>query len=349
MGLGSVRDRSLAEAREIATQARKLLLDGNDPLEARRATLAEKRVARIPVTTFKQAAREYIDVHEKGWRSAKHTKDWVVTLDTYAHQFIGDLPVSAINTDLVLQVLRPIWERIPDTASRVRGRIEMVLDACAARGLREETNPARWAVLKHLLPKPSKVKPKEHYEALPFEQVGAFMAELRELDGPAPRSLEFLVLTAARAGEVRLATWDEVQGKTWVIPKERMKAAREHRVPLCDRALEILEEMREVRGRSPLIFPGHGGPAGLRRVLERMGVDATVHGFRSTFRDWCGARSNFPREVAEMALAHRIGNATEQAYARSDLFERRRKMMDAWCAFCSAPIVGAEVVVPMRA
>ncbi len=342
MGLGPLRDRPLAEAREKAAEFRKLLLDGNDPLEARRRTLAEKRVAAIPVTTFKQAAKDHIAVHEKGWRSAKHSKEWVDTLATYVHPTIGALPVGAINVDLVLQVLRPIWERIPDTAGRVRGRIEMVLDACAARGLREETNPARWSVLKHLLPKPSKVKPKEHHDALPFEQVGAFMAELRKLDGPAPRALEFAVLTAARAGEVRLATWEEVKGDTWVIPASRMKAGKEHRVPLCARALEILEDMP--RTSSELIFPGHGGPAGLRRVLERMGVDTTVHGFRSTFRDWCGARSNFPREVAEMALAHRIGNATEQAYLRDDLFAKRRRMMDAWCAFCGKPMAKGKVL-----
>jgi integrase len=177
------------------------------------------------------------------------------------------------------------------------------------------------------------------------------MAELRKLDGPAPRALEFLVLTAARAGEVRLATWEEMKGNVWTIPASRMKAGREHRVPLCARARQILDEMP--RPASELVFPGHGGPAGLRRVLERMGRDVTVHGFRSTFRDWCGARSNFPREVAEMALGHRIGSATEQAYARHDLFAKRRRMMDAWAGFCSAPMVEAEaddeVVVPLHA
>jgi integrase len=344
MGLGPLRDVTLAEAREQALVCRKLLREGIDPIQHRRTKLAEQRVLAIPVTTFKRAAQEYIAVHEVGWRSAKHSKDWVDTLDRFVNPIIGDLPVSAINVDLVLQVLRPIWDRIPDTASRIRGRIEMVFDACAARGLRDETNPARWAVLKHFLPKPSKVKPKEHHEALPLEEVGEFMAELRKLDGPAPRALEFCILTATRSGETRLAKWDEIDGNVWTVPSERTKTGREHRVPLCGRTLEILVEMQGVRT-SELVFPGHGGPAGLRRVLDRLGRDITVHGFRSTFRDWCGARSNFPREVAEMALAHRVGNTTEQAYARSDYFEKRRHLMDAWAAFCAQPVESGEIVV----
>lgn len=353
MGLGPLRDRSLAEAREIAAQARKLLLDGDDPLENKRRTLAEKRVAAIPVTTFKQAATAYIQAHDAGWRSAKHARDWADTLDRYAHPVMGALPVQAINTDLVLKCLEPNWETKTQTMSRLRGRIERIIGWAKARGLRNGgDNPAVWANLQHLLPKPTKVHHKQHHAAMAFEEVGAFMAALRELGGAAARALEFTVLTAARAGEVRLATWDEVRGEVWTVPGSRMKTGKEHRVPLCPRAVEIVDEMRELQT-CELIFPGRSGgaplgPMAMLQVLERLGHRGiTVHGFRSTFRDWCGARSNFPREVAEMALAHRIGNATEQAYLRDDLFAKRRRMMDAWCTFCSKPMAKAKVL-PLR-
>jgi integrase len=348
MGFGSLHDRPLAAARAKRDEARRLLLEGINPKIERDRQRAEQRIAALPVTTFKQSAQAYIDAHEVGWRSAKHSAEWVKTLTQYAYPVFGDLPVGAITTDLVLRCLEPHWLAIPNTMARVRGRIESVLDWAKARGLRNGgDNPASWDILKHLLPKPSKVKPVVHHEALPFEEVPAFMAALRKIDGPAARALEFTILTAARAGESRLATWNEIDGDVWTIPGSRMKAGKPHTVPLCKRAMAILHEMRGLD--REMIFPRHGGPAGLRRVLQRLGRDVTVHGFRSTFRDWCGARSNFPREVAEMALAHRIGNATENAYARSDLFEKRRRLMAAWCEFCTSTKVVGGKVLPMRA
>jgi integrase len=339
IGLGPTHTVSLAEARDAAQAARKLLLMGLDPRGERDRLRAEARVAALPVTTFKQAAQQFVDSHEAGWRNARHSHDWVRSMKQYVHPVIGDLPVWAITTDLVLRCLQPHWETIPNTMQRVRGRIERVLDWAKARGLRNGgDNPASWDILQHLLPRPTKLKPVEHHEALPFEEVPAFMARLRALDAhvPGARALEFCILCAARTGEARLAAWSEIEGDVWVVPSARTKTGREHRVPLCRRAMEIIEEMRGLGLDRELVFPGHGGHSGLRRVLARLGVDATVHGFRSAFRDWCGARTNFPREVAEMALAHRIGNQTEQAYARSDLFEKRRRLMSAWCEFCSA-------------
>jgi integrase len=342
MGLGPVHTIGLAEARERARAARQQLLDGIDPIKARNARIAEQRAASMPVTTFRQAAQQYITTHDAGW-TAKHAKDWLDTLDAYVHPVVGKLPVQAINTDLVLKCLEPHWQTKTPTMARLRGRIEAILDWARARDLRDGENPAAWAILRHLLVKPTRVRPQEHHAALPFEQIAEFIVALRKLDGPAPRALEFLILTATRSSEARLAEWSEIDGNVWTIPRARMKANREHRVPLCERAVAILDEMRAVRT-SRFVFAGHGGPAGLRRVLDRLGSDVTVHGFRSTFRSWCGARTNFPREVAEMALAHRIGDATEQAYARDDLFAKRRKLMDAWGAYCAAPSSGADVV-----
>ncbi len=354
MGLGPLHTVSLAEAREIARQARQLLLNGVDPVDAKSARIAKARIESIKAKTFQEAAREYIDSHDAGWRSAKHVREWTDTLARFVYPVFGDLPVQAVNVDLVLQVVRPIWETKTETASRVRGRIEMVLNFAKARGLREGDNPASWAVLKHVLPPRAKVHRKQHFEALPYTEVGAFMAKLRKLDGSAARALEFAILTACRFGEVRGATWNEVEGDVWTIPAARTKAHREHRVPLCKRSAEIVEEMRSMQ-QGELIFPGRSGHAPLGQmtllnVLERLGrKGTTVHGFRSTFRDWCGARTNFPREVAELALAHRIGDAAEQAYARDDLFQKRRKLMEAWGAFCSTPQIGGKVLTMQRA
>jgi integrase len=343
MGLGPLHTVGADKAREQARAARQQLLEGISPIEAKRAQIAAQRVTALPATTFRQAAQQYIQAHDASWRSAKHARAWVDTLERYVYPQIGDLPVQAITTDLVLKAIEPHWETKTQTMSRLRGRIERILDWAAARGLRVGNNPAAWAILRHLLAKPTKVKAAVHHEALPFEQIAKFMARLRKLDGPAPRALEFCILTATRSGEARLAEWSEFEGDIWTIPATRTKAGREHRVPLCVRALAILEEMRAV-STSRFVFDGHGGPAGLRRVLDRLGVEVTVHGFRSAFRDWCGARSSFSREVAEMALAHRIGNATEQAYARSDLFEKRRRLMEAWARFCSMPAEGVAVL-----
>jgi integrase len=355
MGLGATHTIGLAAAREKARAAREQLLDGIDPIEARNARVAEQRVASMRALTFREAAQQYIESHDAGWRSEKHRREWVDTLDRFVHPVIGSLPVNAITVDLVLRVLRPIWETKNVTASRLRGRIEMVINFVKAQKLFQGDNPAGWETLQHLLPKPKRVHRKEHFDALPYDQIGAFLAALCKLDGVPARGLEFLILTAARLGEVRYARWSEIDGDIWTVPAEHTKAHREHRVPLCARALEILDEMRSVRT-CDLIFPGRNGkqPLGagaLLQAIERLGHKGsiTVHGFRSTFRDWCGARPNFPREVAEMALAHQIGDATEQAYARDDLFEKRRKLMAAWADFCAAPSAPASgSVTPLR-
>jgi integrase len=355
MGLGALHQFSLSEARDRARAARQLLADGIDPIDAKRARKAEAKLAALQALTFKQAAIEYIKAHDAGWRSERHRRQWADTLEQFAYPLIGNLPVGVINIELVLQVLKPHWQSKTETMSRVRGRIEAILDFAKARGLRDGDNPASWRTLKHLLPARSKVQWIEHLAAVPYQEIGAFMAELRKLDGIAARALEFVVLTAARTGEVRMAEWSEINGgELWTIPAARTKAHREHRVPLCKRALEIVEEMRELRTGCPYIFPGQDlhkplGVVAVRQTLRRLHPTATVHGFRSSFRDWCGSMTNFPREVAELALAHRIGNAAEQAYSRADLFEKRRKLMEQWCRYCSTPSREGGVITPLRA
>jgi integrase len=274
----------------------------------------------------------------------------------HVNPIIGPLPVADIDTGLVVKVLQPIWTDKPATATRVRGAIESILDLARTAGYREGENPARWrGHLENLLPKPSKVRRAEHHAALPYSEIGAFMVELRERDTVGAAALEFVILTAARTGEALGATWDEINvaERLWIIPAERMKAHKEHRVPLSDAAMAIVERMAAVRT-SDYIFPGQRGgqplsaSGALLAVLERMGwADLTTHGFRSTFRDWCAERTAYPAEVAEMALAHSVGSAVEQAYRRSDLFDRRRRLMDDWARYCSATVPTTGEVVAM--
>jgi integrase len=266
---------------------------------------------------------------------------------------LGALPVAAINTPLILKCLRPVWERTPETASRIRGRIEAVLDWCGAAGHREGANPARWGGhLEHLLPSPSKTKPAQHHAAMAVAEIPAFMHALRAQHGTAARALEFGILCASRSGEVFDCRWSEIEGDIWVVPGSRMKSGREHKVPLTGPALAIIEQMRAQR-QGDLVFPGRDGlkPLGqtaLRHVLKQLGRrDVSVHGFRSTFRDWCGDYTNFPREVAEAALAHSVGDKVEAAYRRGTALEKRRKLMEAWAAFCARPVADGEVL-PLR-
>jgi integrase len=341
----------LKEARERAAEFRRMLRDGLDPIEQRRAAKAAAAAATAKSITFRQCAEEYIAGQRAGWKNAKHAKQWEATLKTYAYPVMGSLPVQAIDTGLVLKVLQPIWTTIPETASRLRQRIEAVLDAAAAKEQRDGANPARWkGHLQKLLPKSDKVKRVEHHPALPYAEVGAFVAELREQEGTAARALEFLILTAARTGEVIGARWGEfdMAAKLWTIPGERMKAGKLHRVPLSARAVEILCDMAKLAGKDAppadaYVFPG-GRPdlplsnmslAMLLRRMER--TDFVVHGLRSTFRDWCAERTNYPREVCEAALAHAVGDKVEAAYMRSDLFDRRRRLMADWSTYCSTP------------
>lgn len=362
MGLGPLHTIGLAEARARAAECRKQRHDGVDPIEARKAQRQRARLDAARSKTFKECADAFIAAHRAGWRNPKHAAQWTATLATYVHPVIGALSVQSIDTALVTNVLEPIWSAKPETASRVRGRVEAVLDWAAARGYRAGENPARWrGHLDKLLPARAKVRRVEHHAALPHTEIGDFMTKLREQEGTAARALEFTVLTAARTGETIGATWGEIDlaAKVWTIPASRMKAGKEHRIPLGERAFAIINNMRDASGEPPetdaLVFPGakRGRPLSnmaFLMLLRRMKrADLTVHGFRSTFRDWVAERTNYPSEVAEMALAHTVGDKVEAAYRRGDLFEKRRRLMDDWAGHCAtihAP--PQDNVTPMR-
>jgi integrase len=336
-GLGSAAKGgvSLKAAREKAAEARALLKAGRDPL----GEWSKPDAKEAP--TFGEAADAFFEAHAGGWRNDKHKAQWRMTLARYCEP-IRETPVDAIDTEAVLSVLRPVWTRAPETASRLRGRIEAVLDAARARGhiARNEANPARWrGHLDKLLPKRAKLT-RGHYAAMPYADVPAFVASLRERPAIAARALEFCILTAARSGEALAARWDEMDlnEKVWTVPAARTKAAREHRVPLSERAAAILLEMEAARA-GDHVFPGQrsGRPLsrmGFEMLLRRIQSPYTTHGFRSSFRDWAGNETYFPRELAEHALAHVVGDKAEQAYRRSDALMRRRELMDAWAAFC---------------
>jgi integrase len=359
MGLGPFPGVSLAEARELAEGYRKLLRAGKDPLEARkdaRAAAAQK----VKVVTFRETAAHFVASHEAGWRNAKHRAQWTSTLDTYVHSKFGDRAVDAIETGHVLGALEPIWTVKPETASRVRGRIEKVLDYAKARGWREGENPARWrGHLVNLLAPRGRIKAVEHHPALAWTEMAAFMAALRGELGWAARAFEFAILTAARTSEALGARWDEIDSatKVWTVPAARMKARREHRVPLSTPALLILDQARRFRtDGSPYVFPGarggkplsnmamlmllrrmnKAGEAPKRWVDKRTGEQITAHGFRSAFRDWAGEATSFPSDVAEAALAHVRSDKVEAAYARGDLIKKRADLMEAWGAFCAS-------------
>jgi integrase len=358
MGIGPVHTLTLTEAREKATAARKLRLDGIDPIEHKNAQRAAQRVAAAKAMTFKQCAEGYIKDNEAKWTNPKHRKEWETTLSTYVYPDLGPLPVAAIDTALVLKVLKPLWGRIPETASRVRGRIENVLGWATVHHYRTGDNPARWkGLLEHALPARSKVAKVKHHAAIPYADVGSFMAKVRQDARVGARCLEFIALTAVRVSEANIASWEEIDfvNRVWTVPAERLKARKEHRIPLSDAARAVLETMRASR-HSDYIFPGErkaravGANTVLRIAKEAAGVDITTHGLRSTFRDWAAERTSFPREVAEMALAHAIPNAVEAAYRRGDLFDKRRKLMDAWAAYCAKiETNGANKVVSIAA
>jgi integrase len=355
MGLGSLDTVSLAEAREKATECRRLREQGIDPIGARDTRRASAAVERAKVLTFDQCAEHYITAHRAGWRSPKHLSQWKSSLATYVSPVFGNLPVGSIDVGLVMKVIEPIWATKAETASRIRSRIELVLDWAGARGFRDADNPARWkGRLENLLPRRSKVRAVQHHAALPYVEISDFMRSLRERDGVAARALEFAVLTAARTGEVFGAKWSEIDFKTkmWTIPGNRMKGAREHRVPLSDAAVAVLRRMLQER-ESDYVFRGDRRATlsnmVLPKLLGRMGRDdLTVHGFRSTFRDWAAECTHFPNEVVEMALAHAIGDKVEAAYRRGDLFEKRRKLMDAWASYCDQATAAIGQVVAVH-
>jgi integrase len=345
LGLGSIDTVTLAEARETALQARKLRLQGRDPLTEKRA----QRAATQAAVTFSEAAEKYIAAHSAGWRSEIHSRQWNQSLADHVLPTLGSLPVHTIDTAHVLKVLEPLWNAKPETASRVRGRIEAILDWAKARGYRNGDNPAAWrGHLDHLLPSRSKVRAVEHHAALPYREIGAFLAELRERGSIAAAALELTILTAARSNEVIGAKWDEVAGRVWTVPAARMKAGKEHRVPLSDAALAVLERMRAFR-KDEHVVPRPFTKNYLLGVVRSMGrADISVHGFRSSFRDWAAEQTAFPNHVVEQALAHAIGDKVEAAYRRGDLFEKRRRLMDAWAAYC-ARLSAKGKVVPIGA
>ncbi len=341
MGLGPFHTVTLADARIATADCRKLLLRQRDPIEARDAGNAQKALEAAKSISFSKCATAYIRAHRAKWKNAKHAAQWTSTIETYCGPIIGALPVQDVDTGLVVKVLEPIWTAKPETASRLRGRIESVLDWARVSGYRTGDNPARWrGHLDNVLPGLNKRQRVKHHPALPFDQMGAFMESLRAQEGIAARALGFLILTATRTGEVIGAKSSEIDAdaKLWTIPGERMKAGREHRVPLSAQAVACL-------GRAPdplsgYVFPGQkeGKPLSnmaMLELLKRMERDdLTVHGFRSTFRDWASESTNYPREVCEMALAHTIGNEAEAAYRRGDLFEKRRRLMAEWAKHC---------------
>lgn len=347
---------SLADARDARDALRLRVRAGVDPLEERQREAAEAiaaaQAAQVAGITFKAVAETYIGANEGSWRNGKHRQQWKNTLATYVYPVIGELPVAEVATAHVLQILEPIWKAKAETASRVRGRMETILDAAKARGYREGENPARWrGHIAQILPARSRLT-RGHHKAMPYEEIPAFVGALHKREAVAALALEFTILTAARTGEVIGAKWDEVDldKATWTIPASRMKAGKEHRVPLSPRAVEILKATEGLR--KDWLFPAIKGRKmsgmAMSMLLRRMKVDVTVHGFRSGFRDWSAECTGYAHEVAEMALAHTIENKVERAYRRGDLFEKRRRLMDDWATYCATIPAAAANVTPIR-
>ena len=355
MGLGSVHIVPLKGARQKVIDLQRELLDGVDPRDKRNRERNQARIDEARQMTFEQCAEAYIAVKRAGWRNVKHAKQWESTLQKYAYPHFGSLPVADIDIALVMNALRPIWTKKTETASRVRGRIEAILDWATVNEYRTGENPARWkGHLEHALPAPQKVAKVKHHPALPYSDVAAFVSDLRGREGVSARALEFAILTAARSGEVIGAQWSEIdlENALWTIPGERMKAEREHRVPLSDRAIEILRSLPHEKSNN-FVFIGSRkkglSSMALGMTLRRMNwSDITVHGFRSTFRDWAAEQTSYANEVAEMALAHTVGDRVEAAYRRGDLFEKRRRIMADWARYCDAPVIDADNVVAIR-
>lgn len=354
MGLGALHTFDLKEARERARLARQQVKDGIDPIEARRATRAAASNTARATITFREAAKQFNALHEKKWKNRKSRIQFLNSLEAYAFPIMGNLTVDQIDTALVLRCIEPLWTEKSETMARVRARIERILDWAAVRGYRTGDNPARWrGHLSEALPSRDEVAKVEHHPALPFGEMPGFWSDLAKREGVAAKALAFTILTAARSGETLGAQWAEInfETKTWTIPGSRMKAGREHKVPLSDAAIAVLTSLHEEVGNS-FVFPGSRATGlsnmSMSAVVKRMKVTGiTIHGFRSTFRDWAAETTSFPNHVVEMALAHTIGDAVEKAYRRGDLFAKRKALMDAWAKYCATP-VKAGVVVPMR-
>jgi integrase len=355
MGLGSYPSVSLKEARRLAETYRAMVRAGLDPIDERERERREAFAQTAKTHTFKECAERLMKAKGPEWENLKHANQWRATLETYAYPVLGKLDIRSVDVGLVLEVLEPIWNEKPETARRVRGRLEAVIDWARARNWREGENPARWkGHLNQLLSKRSRLSVKNH-PALPYSEIGDFMKAIEGQEGVAAMGLQFLILTASRTGEVIGARWSEVDmdEKTWTIPAERMKARKPHRVPLSDKAIQILKTMNETR-LSDYVFPGMRPKAPLSNMafaalLKRMDHGhITAHGFRSTFRDWAAECTAYPNEVCEQALAHTVANRVEAAYRRGDLFDKRRRLMDDWAAYCYAPTVQAGEVVAIR-
>lgn len=342
MGLGAYPTVSLRRARELASECRRLRQDGRDPIDARVSERASIVLDGLRATTFKACAEQLISSHEIGWQNAKHRQEWRRTLSAYVYPSFGDVPVGEVTTEHVLSALQPIWTTKTITAARIRGRIEAVLAFAKARGMRTAENPAQWrGHLAQILPAPTRVKEVRHHPAMPYQELPDFIVRLRKSRSTvAARALEFVILTAARSGEAIGARWNEVdfRERLWTVPRQRVKARKEHRVPLSDRAISILKEMAEIR-QNDFVFPGikRGQPIGvvaLPRQLRELGANFTIHGFRSTFKDWCAECTHTPNFLSEAALAHAIADSVEAAYRRTDLLQKRRELMDQWAVYC---------------
>jgi integrase len=342
MGLGSYPELSLGDARKRAAECRRLRNDGIDPIETQKAVRTAAKVEAAKGITFENCSKAYIESHKNGWRNAKHAEQWTTTLSTYAYPVFGDLPVDSVDTKLVMKVLEPIWAIKTETAARLRGRIENILDWAKTREYREGENPARWrGHLQNLLPQRRKVRKVRHHPALPYDKMPSFMKALRKQKGTVALAFEFLILTAARTSEAIGARWDEIDlaKAVWTVPSTRIKAGREHRVPLSGPAIALLRKLAKVR-HGEFVFAGakKGKPLSnmaLLALLKRMErTKITAHGFRSTFRDWAAELNEAPGDVAEMALAHVVGDKVEAAYRRGDLVEKRKKLMQEWATYC---------------
>jgi len=349
MGIGPFPVVSLAQAREKAAEIRRILrVDGLDPLHLRHADRLSRKLEQAKSVTFRICAEKFISANRVAWKNEKHTWQWTRTLELYAYPTIGELPVGEIDTPLMLKILQPIWDTATVTATRVRGRIERIIQYAITAGFRKGDNPARWkGHLENLLPKPSRVAKVKNQPALPWAEIPAFMARLRKIDSVPARALEFTILAAARSGETLGARWSEIDqdARLWIVPPERIKSKREHRVPLSEPTVKILETMLPWRKTDDsFVFPGARPDQPLSNMsmlmlLRRMGrSDITAHGFRSTFRDWTAENTNATREVAEMALAHVIPSKVEAAYRRGDLLEKRRELMAVWSGYCAMVI-----------
>ena len=354
MGLGSYPTVTLANAREKARAARDLVEAGKDPIAERRAKKTALAADLQKSVTFEWCAREFIKDKSPEWKNAKHASQWTATLEQYAFPVIGKMLVKDVELPHVMAILRPIWKDKTETATRVRGRIDNVLDWATVHEYRSGPSPARWkGHLDKLLSAPNKTAKVEHHAALPYGEMGAFMVRLSEQEGMGARALQFAILTAARSGEVRGATWAEIDlnAGTWTIPEGRMKAGKEHRIPLSQSAIDLLKKLPRIAG-TDLAFPAPRGGAlsdmTLTAVLRRMSVNVTAHGFRSTFRDWAGETTAHPREVIEHALAHQLKDKAEAAYSRGTLFDKRRRLMDDWAKYCGTVLTIADNVFELR-